>query len=77
MSEFFSLSFFVAPSKNKTLSPPSRSLALPSTFAHPSDFVPFQSSWVQCPVSEDHEGFEKSTFEHSAAQASNASVHEE
>jgi len=49
---------------------------LPLTLEHPSVFVDFHSSCVQWPVASDHAGFEKSTREHSAAQALKASVHE-
>ena len=45
------------------------------TFAHPTEVVLFQMSWLQCPVAEDHEGLEKSICAHSAAQAPNASLH--
>jgi len=38
--------------------------------------VPFQISCVQWPVADEYEGLEKSTCAHSAAQASNAAVHD-
>ena len=38
--------------------------------------MPFQISCVQWPVADEYEGLEKSTCAHSAAQASNAAVHD-